>query len=267
MRLTLIAAAVIAATAGSVQAETYSLSNGEDSVETNSSFSTENGEVFAVSVTGTGNASFTGTSFAASSNYTLGDKWNAAVYVSGDDARTKPNLVIGNSNTQDINITSQGAYTVGLWAWKSGQLTVEGKDLVVHVTADLTKDREGAAYGILAQNNSTPKDSDDKRANKATVIINAENTYVTADYIGEMTDDAAVAALLAMSEGQLYVNGNLYAEGKYALVARGDAVVRINESNSKTVQLIGDIDFNYDKKSSGTGANADVLVKGTSVNR
>ena len=260
MRLTLIAAAVIAATAGSVQAETYSLSNGEDSVETNSSFSTENGEVFAVSVTGTGNASFTGTSFAASSNYTLGDKWNAAVYVSGDDARTKPNLVIGNSNTQDINITSRGAYTVGLWAWKSGQLTVEGKDLVVHVTADLTKDPEGAAYGILAQNNSTPKDSDDKRANKATVIINAENTYVTADYIGEMTDDAAVAALLAMSEGQLYVNGNLYAEGKYALVARGDAVVRINESNSKTVQLIGDIDFNYDKKSSGTGANADVLV-------
>ena len=90
MRLTLIAAAVIAATAGSVQAETYSLSNGEDSVETNSSFSTENGEVFAVSVTGTGNASFTGTSFAASSNYTLGDKWNAAVYVSGDEARTKP---------------------------------------------------------------------------------------------------------------------------------------------------------------------------------
>ena len=52
----------------------------------------------------------------------------------------------------------------------------------------------------------------------------------------------------------------MYAEGRYALVARGDSVVRINESNTKTIQLIGDIDFNYDKKSSGTGANADVLV-------
>ena len=63
-----------------------------------------------------------------------------------------------------------------------------------------------------------------------------------------------------MSEGHLHINGNLYAEGRYALVARGDSVVRINESNTKTIQLIGDIDFNYDKESSGTGANADVLV-------
>lgn len=78
--------------------------------------------------------------------------------------------------------------------------------------------------------------------------------------MGELTEDAAIAALLAMSEGHLHINGNLYAEGRYALVARGDSVVRINESNTKTIQLIGDIDFNYDKESSGTGANADVLV-------
>ena len=166
-------------------------------------------------------------------------------------------LILGNSATQTIKINSQGAATVGLWAWRSGQITVEGKDLVVHVTADLNKDPAGAAYGILAQNNSVPNDN---QPDKATVIINAENTYVKADYVGELTEDAAIAALLAMSEGHLHINGNLYAEGRYALVARGDSVVRINESNTKTIQLIGDIDFNYDKKSSGTGANADVLV-------
>lgn len=254
---TLIAAAVIAAMAGCVHAQTYSLSQGTQTIENDVSYVGDSDDRFAVQITESGNANFTGTSFSASSNYEPGDQWNAAVIVDGGNTRAEPSLILGNSATQTIKINSQGAATVGLWAWRSGQITVEGKDLVVHVTADLNKDPAGAAYGILAQNNSAPNDN---QPDKATVIINAENTYVKADYVGELTEDAAIAALLAMSEGHLHINGNLYAEGRYALVARGDSVVRINESNTKTIQLIGDIDFNYDKKSSGTGANADVLV-------
>ncbi|HJA16696.1 MAG TPA: autotransporter outer membrane beta-barrel domain-containing protein [Candidatus Duodenibacillus intestinigallinarum] len=254
---TLIAAAVIAAMAGCVHAQTYSLSQGTQTIENDVSYVGDSDDRFAVQITESGNANFTGTSFSASSSYEPGDQWNAAVIVDGGDTRAKPSLILGNSATQTIKINSQGAATVGLWAWRSGQITVKGKDLVVHVTADLNKDPAGAAYGILAQNNSVPND---KQPDKATVIINAENTYVKADYVGELTEDAAIAALLAMSEGHLHINGNLYAEGRYALVARGDSFVRINESNTKTIQLIGDIDFNYDKKSSGTGANADVLV-------
>lgn len=254
---TLIAAAVIAAMAGCVHAQTYSLSQGTQTIENDVSYVGDSDDRFAVQITESGNANFTGTSFSASSNYEPGDQWNAAVIVDGGNTRAEPSLILGNSATQTIKINSQGAATVGLWAWRSGQITVEGKDLVVHVTADLNKDPAGAAYGILAQNNSVPNDN---QPDKATVIINAENTYVKADYVGELTEDAAIAALLAMSEGHLHINGNLYAEGRYALVARGDSVVRINESNTKTIQLIGDIDFNYDKKSSGTGANADVLV-------
>ena len=254
---TLIAAAVIAAMAGCVHAQTYSLSQGTQTIENDVSYVGDSDDRFAVQITESGNANFTGTSFAASSSYEPGDQWNAAVIVDGGNTRAEPSLILGNSATQTIKINSQGAATVGLWAWRSGQITVEGKDLVVHVTADLNKDPAGAAYGILAQNNSAPNDN---QPDKATVIINAENTYVKADYVGELTEDAAIAALLAMSEGHLHINGNLYAEGRYALVARGDSVVRINESNTKTIQLIGDIDFNYDKKSSGTGANADVLV-------
>lgn len=254
---TLIAAAVIAAMAGCVHAQTYSLSQGTQTIENDVSYVGDSDDRFAVQITESGNANFTGTSFSASSSYEPGDQWNAAVIVDGGNTRAKPSLILGNSATQTIKINSQGAATVGLWAWRSGQITVKGKDLVVHVTADLNKDPAGAAYGILAQNNSAPNDN---QQDKATVIINAENTYVKADYVGELTEDAAIAALLAMSEGHLHINGNLYAEGRYALVARGDSVVRINESNTKTIQLIGDIDFNYDKKSSGTGANADVLV-------
>jgi len=254
---TLIAAAVIAAMAGCVHAQTYSLSQGTQTIENDVSYVGDSDDRFAVQITESGNANFTGTSFSASSGYEPGDQWNAAVIVDGGNTRAEPSLILGNSATQTIKINSQGAATVGLWAWRSGQITVEGKDLVVHVTADLNKDPAGAAYGILAQNNSAPNDN---QPDKATVIINAENTYVKADYVGELTEDAAIAALLAMSEGHLHINGNLYAEGRYALVARGDSVVRINESNTKTIQLIGDIDFNYDKKSSGTGANADVLV-------
>lgn len=260
---TLIAAAVIAAMAGCVHAQTYSLSQGTQTIENDVSYVGDSDDRFAVQITESGNANFTGTSFSASSNYEPGDQWNAAVIVDGGNTRAEPSLILGNSATQTIKINSQGAATVGLWAWRSGQITVEGKDLVVQVTADLNKDPAGAAYGILAQNNSVPNDN---QPDKATVIINAENTYVKADYVGELTDDAAIAALLAMSEGHLHINGNLYAEGRYALVARGDSVVRINESNTKTIQLIGDIDFNYDKKSSGTGANADVLVNLSNAN-
>lgn len=254
---TLIAAAVIAAMAGCVHAQTYSLSQGTQTIENDVSYVGDSDDRFAVQITESGNANFTGTSFSASSNYEPGDQWNAAVIVDGGNTRAEPSLILGNSATQTIKINSQGAATVGLWAWRSGQITVEGKDLVVHVTADLNKNPAGKAYGILAQNNSVPNDN---QPDKATVIINAENTYVKADYVGELTEDAAIAALLAMSEGHLHINGNLYAEGRYALVARGDSVVRINESNTKTIQLIGDIDFNYDKESSGTGVNADVLV-------
>lgn len=260
---TLIAAAVIAAMAGCVHAQTYSLSQGTQTIENDVSYVGDSDDRFAVQITESGNANFTGTSFSASSNYEPGDQWNAAVIVDGGNTRAEPSLILGNSATQTIKINSQGAATVGLWAWRSGQITVEGKDLVVQVTADLNKDPAGAAYGILAQNNSVPNDN---QPDKATVIINAENTYVKADYVGELTDDAAIAALLAMSEGHLHINGNLYAEGRYALVARGDSVVRINESNTKTIQLIGNIDFNYDKKSSGTGANADVLVNLSNAN-
>ena len=176
---------------------------------------------------------------------------------------------MGSSDTKNIavnvNVKGTGVDTknktygldaVGLWAYNlyqpieqqtndGGHLTINGKNLTVTVHSE-----DGTAYGVLAQNSSTVSSGD-----VATLIINSENTRITATSgVGES------AAILAMSEGKLKINGNLYASAENAIVARGGAEISINESNDKTVQLVGDINFNYDKKTSGTSVDADVMV-------
>lgn len=175
-------------------------------------------------------------------------------------------LQLGSADTDAINVNVNvagigtydggqlGHYAMGLWAFNTGngnndggQLVVQGKSLVINVHSE-----NGGAYGVIAQNGSTTSTSE----NKASITIDAENTYITVTS-GE-ADSAS--GLVAMSQGHLTVNGNLYAKADSVLVARGGAVVRINESNDKIVQLTGDINFNYDKKTSNTSVDADVLV-------
>lgn len=186
--------------------------------------------------------------------------------MNGENAGT---LELGGDQTQSIQIdvnvngtgldsegNTQGLGAVGLWAMNNYQKeqTNNGGNIVVNSdTLEITVHSEhGSAYGILAQNSTTKTSAN----TPSTVTVNAENTKI----IATSGVEGEAAALVALSQGRLTVNGNLYAKGDKALVARGDAVVRINESESKTVKLIGDIDFNYDKKTSGTGTNADVLV-------
>lgn len=184
----------------------------------------------------------------------------------GENAGT---LILGGDQTQSIQIdvnvngtgldskgNTQGLGAVGLWALNNyqekqanngGDIVVNSDNLVITVHSE-----RGSAYGILAQNSTTKTSA----VTPSTVTVNADNTTI----IATSGVEGAAAALVALSQGRLTVNGNLYAKGDKALVARGDAIVRINESESKTVRLIGDIDFNYDKETSGTGTNADVLV-------
>ena len=194
------------------------------------------------------------------------------VYYAGVQAAAKGKtengaiLHLGSADTDAINVTVNvagigtyddgelGHYAMGLWAFNTGngnndggKLFVRGKSLVINVHSE-----NGGAYGVIAQNGSTTSTS----KNKASITIDAENTYITVTS-GE-ADSAS--GLVAMSQGHLTVNGNLYAKADSVLVARGGAVVRINESNDKIVQLTGDINFNYDKKTSNTSVDADVLV-------
>ena len=182
-------------------------------------------------------------------------------------------LRLGGESTQnitiDVDVRGTGMYTsndvsqpvglgaIGLWAFNNyqepakqtnngGLIEVNGANLNVRVYSE-----SGSAYGIYAQNSTT-----ETTATPSTLVINAENTRVEAS----SGSSGSSVAIVAMSQGILEINGNLYAKGDNAIVARGDAVVRINSSLDKTVQLEGDINFNYDKATSGTGVDADVTV-------
>ena len=253
-KLSVLAIALLATFSSATYAESFSLSSGSHESDDDVTYESS---TYATSITGTATATFNG-NFSATSVSSALDSWNAAVRVNGGDSRTVPKLNLGSTSTQNINLKSQGAYTIGLWAWKSGQITVTGENLVVDVTADATLASDAKAYGIIAQNNSVPSDN---RKDKATIVINAENTYVNANYIGAIEDENAVSALLAMSEGILKVNGNLFAKAPSVITARGNSIVAINEQNQeKIIQLDGDINFDYDQKSSGTKVDSTVIV-------
>ena len=63
-----------------------------------------------------------------------------------------------------------------------------------------------------------------------------------------------------MSQGQITVNGNLELKADTAILARGNAIVKINEDGEHTTKIDGDMNFNYDKATSGTKVDADVIV-------
>ena len=138
------------------------------------------------------------------------------------------------------NTGGQGAY-----------VEINGKNLTVNAESTGT-DPGDTVYGLYAQNASTNAAENER----ATLVVNAENTVINVASGAE----GAASGLVAMSQGILKVNGNLEVNADDAIVARGGAIVRVNEAGDKTVKLNGNIDFNFDKATSGTVADADVLV-------
>ncbi len=188
----------------------------------------------------------------------------AASFTDTDDKKTKydgPNLYLGNENTKNIiintNVSGTGNGTIGLWAYNQyvgtayqtndgPQINVNGDNLTITVHAE-----DASSYGICAQNSSTVT-----TGTPATININTNNTTINAT--SGLAD--AGSAIVAMSEGIVNINSNLLVNADNAIVARGGAVVKINEDGSKTTKLNGDINFNYDKATSGTKVDADVVV-------
>lgn len=255
--LSLLTVAVLATMAGGVNA--YTLTTGTDVVEDDISYHGTETDVFGILVSGDAtSASFTGSTIDVSTTYDSDLRWSYAAVANGDaDYHYHPVLNLGGTNTQSISLRAEGPYAVGLAAVNGGMVHVQAKDLNIYVTAEtaLASDGDAAVYGIIAQNSTTNSDPDASH-----LVIDAENTYVKADYTGELTDKNSVAAIGALSEGKLTITGNLYASGPDVLATRGNAVVHINENNDRTVQLNGNIDFDYDGQTSGTGIDADVLI-------
>lgn len=172
-------------------------------------------------------------------------------WIEGVESRGLSSLLnLGGAQTKNINVSvnvDSSDPAVGLFALKKGKITLNGENLNINVHST-----EGQASGIQVQNSTTSETEGDK---KASVIIDAKNTVINAT-----SDNAESNGIVAISQGVLRANGNIEINADKVIVARGDSTVRINESGTNTVVLNGDIDFNYDSKSSGTKIDADVLV-------
>ena len=167
-----------------------------------------------------------------------------AITANGTDTRNNPQINIGDSNTKNITVDAVGC----VFAWKSGHITLTAENINLK-----SSDETGAYSALWAQNNSVNSNNIpiDERAS---ILINAENINI----------ESANNAIVAMSNGIIEINGNLYVKAVDAIVARGDAIININKSGEDTVQIDGNIDFNYDGPSSGTGVNAtvDIILNG-----
>lgn len=156
--------------------------------------------------------------------------------------------VSGNAPTKDIvGPTAIGINALTKDPQSAPELFVSAENLVVNVHSE-----DGYAYGIQVQNGTQ-----ESTAKKATLVINAKNTLINAT---SGREGGYANGIVAFSEGQLAINGNLEVNSENVISARGDAVIRINESGENKVVLNGNMDFNYDGPTSGTKVDADVLV-------
>lgn len=160
-------------------------------------------------------------------------------------------LNIGGADTESVKISSvnnNAIYTAynGAFADKRNSVTnVTGKDISISTKAD--------ELGAL-QVASNVLDIDD--ANVATINVNGDNILITAPETGVYQG----IAIAAMSKGVANIEGNTTIRAQNAILARGDAKVNINTSGENTVKMLGDINFNYKEKTSGSPVNANIDV-------
>lgn len=186
-------------------------------------------------------ASTSATTAAASQVNIQGAKINVAAEggpkARGLYAQDQNEIIVGNAGS-DIHISAKGEDAAGIIAIEHGSVALNGQNAVID--ADASK----YSTGIHVQNNDMTDET-----NRATVNVNTENTTIN-----------AVTALSAMSHSVLNVNSNLVTNGKNAILTRGNSDVNINTDGKHTTQLNGDIVFNYDGDSSGTGIDSNVNV-------
>ena len=186
-------------------------------------------------------ASTSATTAAASQVNIQGAKINVAAEggpkARGLYAQDQNEIIVGNAGS-DIHISAKGEDAAGIIAIEHGSVALNGQNAVIDV--------DGSKYstGIHVQNNDMTDET-----NRATVNVDTENTKIN-----------AVTALSAMSHSVLNVNSNLVTNGKNAILTRGNSDVNINTDGKHTTQLNGDIVFNYDGDSSGTGIDSNVNV-------
>ena len=184
---------------------------------------------------------------------------NADGEVRGVNAREGSTIKLGNEATETVSVVVKGQDGYGILAQDlKSKVIVDGKALEITGTGDVV--------GILAQNRTEgyPFMNDDAEVEPTKLVASVvvgENTTTNIKIAGENG-----IGIGAMSDGIVDVKGDLFVTAENAILARGNAIVNVNEAGNKTVQLDGDIFFDYDQYTSGSGIDADVNVKLTNEN-
>lgn len=154
-------------------------------------------------------------------------------------------VTIGSNITDTVTIN--GGATDGIVAVKGH----------VNITADninISTDSNSGYGAIWIQNNT---DSVTAPENAASVTLNGENINIKSNGLG----------MVAFSNGQLNINGNLTASAPELISVRGYSTVNINAKGKYTTKLDGDIEFNItDDGKSGLKSDAYVNIKLTDSN-
>lgn len=168
-----------------------------------------------------------------------------AAITDGRGARADKGAVlnIGSVDTESVEISANDNYGV-MALYLNSKVNIDGKYINIANNAS----GKGAIHaGVNVIN------PDHDYNTSATVNIEGDNIVITND----ATDGTAVAA---MSQGVVNIIGNTTIKADNAIVARGEAQVNINKQGDKVVKMLGNIDFNYDKATSGSKVDAYVDV-------
>ena len=225
--------------------------NGDTNINVNG-----NSGASGISAKDGGTVSATGKNISIAATSTGGNA--TAVEANNGTGTGKEVVELGGENTENIVLKANGKnYAIGIKVINNNptngskkeegsRVEVNSKNLVIDVHSS-----DSEAAGIWIQNGTLEEKDADKIAS---VVVNSENTVinVTSDTKGK------ALGLVAMSQGKLEVNGNLEVNAETAILTRGNAVTTINKNKDKTVKLNGDIEFNYDKPTSGTPVDATI---------
>ena len=148
-------------------------------------------------------------------------------------------VTIGSNITDTVTIN--GGATDGIVA-------VKGHVIVTADTINISTDADGGYGAVWVQSNT---DTSEAPSNAASVTLTADNISIQSNGLG----------MVAYSNGQLNINGNLTASADEVLSVRGSSTVNINTDGMHTTKLDGDINFNITNDgNSGLKSNAYVNI-------
>lgn len=150
---------------------------------------------------------------------------------------------VGADKVSNVDISVDNNYAV-MSMYAGSLVDIKGQNINISNSA-AGKGAVHAGNNVLAQNHDYTK--------SATLNIAGDNIVVVND-----ADNGI--GVSAMSQGVVNIDGNATIKAKNAILARGEAQVNINKSGENTVKMLGDINFNYDKKTSGSKVDAFVDV-------